>query len=609
MTTRGDKDAAATERAHDTKARRLARRRRSSSATATTPDTGFIEDPRGLAWAVALVALAVVLVDGSVLSAQAISFDDASFIQWNPIVGRPGWRSITQAFSEVAHPSTVRGYYIPLTMCSLMVDYALGARSTHLNVFHATSLALHLGTTLLFMLALHGMFRRIAPAALGALVFALHPLTVEPLAWVAERKTLLATFFALASLAAHVARARWPRHTLKLFALSLASYGLAVLSKPTATPLPVLLLLLDVWPLQRPSARAALEKLPFFAIAGVSAVVTYQSHEASAGLPTQADGGMSAVGLAIAHNLGFYLEKFLWPVRLTSVYARPEPFTLENPVVLRRLLLVLASGIGALALVRRTRGPLVGLAFFAVALGPTLGVVQFSWVTLSDKYAYMPVIGLLLPLTAGLAWLWNETEAPARLTHRRALVGACALLLVALALRTRSQLALWRDTETLMRHMVALAPESAHTHSMLGNALLDRDELAEAEREHARALALLPSHPYVWLYYMRAVERRGDAERALNGYRSLTARVPDMAEAHWFLGRAYASQGDPQRAARELQQAIALKPRLIPARLELARALLATGDRAASRAAVEASLEAYPDQPEALALLRQLRGS
>lgn len=555
----------------------------------------------------ALVALIVVLVDGPVLGAQAVSFDDATFIQWNPIVGRPGLASIGRAFSEVAHPSTVRGYYIPLTMVSLMADFALGARYADLRIFHATNLALHVATTLLLLLVWRGLFRRLAPAALVALAFALHPLTVEPLAWVAERKTLLASFFVLASLAAYVEHARRPAGSRPLLGASLVAYLLALLSKPTAIPLPLLLLLLDAWPLRRLGARALWEKLPFLALAALSAVVTYRSHAASAGLTAQGEGRAGEVSLLVAHNLGFYLEKFLWPAQLTSVYVPPRSLSfLEGEVALRVALVVAALALAAL-LRRRSPAPAVGLAFFALSLGPTLGVVRFSWVSVSDKYAYLPIIGLLLPLAAYLARAWDESRGAA--TRRRAALYVGAIVLAVLAARTRSQLSLWRDSETLQRHMATLAPDSANVHSLLGNTLLENGSLAEAEAEHSRALALAPNHPYARLYLLRVIELRGDSERALAGYRELALGLPAFAEAHWFLGRLYARRGDAQAAVRELSLAVAQKPQLMPARLDLAQALLGANDRGAAVRALEASLEIFPDQPRAIALLRQLSGA
>ncbi|HSW47129.1 MAG TPA: hypothetical protein VLM89_16315, partial [Phycisphaerae bacterium] len=206
------------------------------------------------------VAAAVTFVHWPVLSAQAISFDDeATFIE-NPLVQNPGWNSVRRFFGEVWISSVVRGYYRPLTLTSLMLDWAMGGRPDDLRAFHRTSLGLHVGCTLLLMLLCYQLFRRPVVAALVALLFGLHPLTVEPVAWVMERKTVLAAFFAFATFCAYVRFTRTCRRRWYVFALIL--YLFSLLSKPTTTPLPIFLLLIDYWPLRRFNRRAILEKIP-----------------------------------------------------------------------------------------------------------------------------------------------------------------------------------------------------------------------------------------------------------------------------------------------------------------------------------------------------------
>ena len=207
----------------------------------------------------------------------------SSNVSINQLVRNPSWNSTARFFGEVLKPSSVKGYYQPLAMVSLMLDWASGASLENLTPFHRTSLALHVINTMLVILFLHAVFGNPWLAALAGLLWGAHPMTIEVTSWLAERKTLLATLFSLCCLICYV---RWTRRPKRwLFAVALLLFVLALLSKPTSTPLPVLLLLLDCWPLRRLSLRALLEKIPFLIIAGVSSVITVASQARSGASP------------------------------------------------------------------------------------------------------------------------------------------------------------------------------------------------------------------------------------------------------------------------------------------------------------------------------------
>jgi len=190
------------------------------------------------------------------LSAQALSFDDHEYMAENPLVQNPGWSSARRFLTEVLEPSTIGGYYQPLNMISLMLDYALGGRPDNLLPFHRTSLALHMANTALVIVLLYLLFGRAWVAAGVGLLFGLHPMTVETITWVGERKTLLAAFFALWSLIIYVYFTR--KGNWKLYFGCMVMYVLALMSKPTSLPLPAAMLLMDYWPLGRGNAAYGL---------------------------------------------------------------------------------------------------------------------------------------------------------------------------------------------------------------------------------------------------------------------------------------------------------------------------------------------------------------
>lgn len=236
-----------------------------------------------------------------VLSVGALSFDDDQYLTNNELVRNPSWASARQFLSEVLEPSTVRGYYQPLTMISLMTDYALGGRPHNLLPFHRTSLLLHLANTVLVILLLHLLFGQAKVAVAVGLLFGLHPMTVEPIAWVSGRKTLLAAFFALWCLILYVRYAR--KRNGWCYAGCLAMHALALMSKPTSLPLPALMLLIDFWPLRRLKRSCVLEKLPLFVVGGIVSIITFvsQSGTSLAVLPGQSEPWR--IPMILCHNI------------------------------------------------------------------------------------------------------------------------------------------------------------------------------------------------------------------------------------------------------------------------------------------------------------------
>lgn len=620
--------------------------------------------PSVLTFVVPLVILSGVTfwVHSPALSAKALLFDDEQYLTKNLLVQQPGWTSAWRFLAEVVKPTTVGGYYQPLTMISLMLDYPFAERPFDVRPFHRTSLILHVANTVLVWVFLWQIFSMCGPvpaspdpvgnrlneksagpgsgtmwpAAMTALLFGLHPLTVEPIPWVGERKTLLATFFALISLILYV---RWVRSTSRgAYVGALMVFVLAMMSKPTVTPLPLLLLLLDLWPFRRFSRRTLMEKAPFLVLAGVFAVITFVSQSRSARVQLPQDYGPARIPLVLCHNIVFYLCKMVWPHDLSAHYPFPSPMDLSNSMILRGLI-----GTGLLIVVlalslRWTRAIAVGWLFFFLASLPTMQIVGFSNVIASDKYAYFPVLGICL-IVMGL-WLrcWKGKA-------KIVIAVIVMLLAVAEARTTRGYLAKWKDTKTLYQHMIALAPNSAPLyndlaadavrqglreqarpwfdravelepdnptwHSNRASNLFDLGRLDEAMAGYQEALRLAPefADPANGLgivlarkgrldeaeqYFRRALlikNEAPDVHSNLAGLYLLQGRNPEAAaeageavrlqpvnaEAHYHLGLANARQGALDQAQREFAQAIRLRSDYVDAQLSRAEVLMARG--------------------------------
>ena len=281
---------------------------------------------------IAIVLIIAAATHWTSLTARTLSFDDSQYLEGNRLVQNPSLDSTRRFFCEVLKPSTVGGYYQPLAMVSLMVDYACGGRADNLMPFHRTSLCLHLANIALIIILLYLLFGHLWAAVMVGLLFGVHPMTVEPIPWVGERKTLLSAFFALWCLITYV------RYTQKrswvLYSISLAMYALSLLSKPISITTPVLLLLLDYWPMRRLNKQAVLEKIPFFVIGTVSAVITLLSQNIAGGVKLPSEYGPWKIPLIVCHDIIFYLYKIVWPTNLSSHYPFPKPFDLSNPMLL-----------------------------------------------------------------------------------------------------------------------------------------------------------------------------------------------------------------------------------------------------------------------------------
>jgi tetratricopeptide (TPR) repeat protein len=465
-----------------------------------------------------------------VLDCGFVAFDDDLYVTDNRWVRAGlGLRGLAWAFT-----SFQAGNWHPLTWLSHMLDVSLFgvAPAGH----HATSLVLHAVAAVLAFGALAELTGSTWRAALAAALFALHPLRLESVAWIAERKDVLCGCFALAALWSW---ARWARSgTRRAWWGSLALFAAALASKPMAVTLPFLFLVLDAWPLGRLSSVGELgarvrEKLPFFALSAASCAVT---------LTAQASGivrvplGQRLANAAVAPTE--YLWRVVDPRELSVIY----PFhPLQGRLVLASLLLL-----GALATIawtqRRARPWLaVGGLWFLGMLVPTLGLVQVGAQAFADRYTYLPSLGLALALA------WELGALAARVPFGRVLAGAvAALLLTGCVVQTRAQVPVWHDTVSLFENAIVVTHSNWFAHTELGIAYAARGGPGDLKRARAQL--------------ENAVRTRSDYPRALAN-----------------LGRLEAETGEPQAGATLLERALGLEPGLAGGRFAYASALERAG--------------------------------
>lgn len=544
--------------------------------------SAVIPGPLAAALIAAVVAVAVAAVHWPVLSAQATSFDDDLYVTGNALVQDPGWTSLSRFFGEILNPSSVRGYYQPLTMTSLMLDWALGGRADDLSAFHRTSLALHMANSVLVAWCAFFLLRRqgggdavvVIAAATGGLLFGLHPLNVDAVAWVSERKTPLAAFFALLSVLGYVlaARSGLRRH----LAWSLVAFAGALLAKPTATTLPVLLLLLNLWPLRRWGRGVVLETIPYFVIAAVSTYITTRSQSTAADVVLAGDRTASDAVLLFCSNLAFYFQKFIVPTGLSIASARPYPLSLENPAV--------RSGVAGFALVavsaaislRWSRAWAVGVAFFTAAILPALGIIEFTWMNTAAKYAYLPMVGLVLPLAAAVMAIGRRVSAAGGLVLKgpAAVAAVCLLGILSVeAIGTRRRIAEWRDRATLFESMVRIQPENGAALNELAGVRFHEGRIDEAEALYRRAIEAAPANSFARVNLGIFLAQAGRFDEAWPWFHSgIEIRPREPAFRRQF-GSALVRAGLREDAVAQYLEAVRLAPEFDDARLELANVL------------------------------------
>jgi tetratricopeptide (TPR) repeat protein len=506
----------------------------------------------------------VLITHWPALSAQAVSFDDSQYFIDNFLVRDPSWESAKRFLTEVFEPSTVKGYYQPLTMISLMLDYAIGGHTENLTPFHRTSLLLHIANTAMIIVLLYQLFGNVWAAAGIGLLFGVHPLTVEVIAWTSERKTLLAAFFMLWSLILYVRFTR--RNNFKIYIGCVVMYVLALMSKPTSTPLPVMMLLMDYWPLRRLKWQTVLEKLPLFVIGGVSAVITYISQSRAGSVVTAEPYGPIQVLLVVCHNIIFYLFKMIWPVNLSSHYAFPKPFGLSEPTVIIGVVGTFILILLLLISLRRTRAALTGWLIFFVMVFPTMQVYRFSDVIAADKFIYLPSIGILMILTSFLVWICSADDT--RRHTKKYVILAFIVILPAGAesFASRQYLSKWKDTVSLFRHMIRVTPKAIPPRNCLGVAL----------------------------------RKRGEVEQAIECFTEMLKIDPNNFNAHVNIGVALASKGKLDEAASCYKEAIRLSPANAGIYRNLAIVLAAQGRIDEAVVVYREGLEHKPNHPEYL---------
>jgi tetratricopeptide (TPR) repeat protein len=552
-----------------------------------------------------------------------IPLDDPQYVSQNPcVLGGPGAGATRWAFTTF-HLCN----WHPLTWLSLQLDAALWGADP--RGFHLTNVLLHAANAALLFGALRALTGAFWRSAAVALLFGVHPLRVESVAWVSERKDVLSIFFGLAALRVYARYARAPSAP-RYLAVFLA-LALSLMAKATLVTLPCLLLVLDWWPLGRARSgrdwsHLVAEKVPLLALAAAACVVTYLAQqEGGATRSREAFPAAVRVGNAAVACVT-YLAKSAWPSGLAFFYPHPKG-SLPAWRVAGASLLLAAVMASTAALRRRAPYLLAGWLWYLGTLVPVLGLVQVGEQAMADRYTYFPQVGVLVALSWGVADL-----AAGRGTLATLAAAAAAL---ALATLTFGRLQLWRDPRALLeaslevtgpnevilsclgrayedgrddasaarcfREALATNPESALVLCNIGGLLARAGDLDEAARHLEKARDLAPGYAPVRVFLGGVYGRQDQPAAAAREYEEYCRLVPDSPHGYIELGKVYARQGDYERAARQFERACRLDPSSVEALLSLGRAEEERGNWASAAECYGGAARLCPGRPEALA--------
>ena len=549
---------------------------------------------------VLLVALTW-LVFGQTLRHEFVNYDDPDYVYQNSqITEGLSMSGIQWAFASVH----ARNWH-PLATISHMLDcelFGLNAAGHHF-----TSVLLHGVTALLLLLVLHQMTGHLWRSAFVAAAFAVHPLRVESVAWIAERKDVLSGLFFMLTLLAYVRYAR-NRSAARYLAVT-AAFILGLLSKPMLVTLPLVLLLVDYWPLRRfeqspgvtteSGSRAAvallIEKVPLFALSGVAALITYSIQQTGTGL-------RDALPLTWRINNAVvscvaYLWDLVWPTDLAPFYPHPEG-RLQLWMVALSAGLVLAVTVAAVVWRRQRPYLVTGWLWYVVMLVPVIGLVDVGAQSRADRYTYLPQIGIVLAVT------WAFVEMSAKWRHRqKVLVAGAILILVACSWSASVQTGRWRTSESLWRHTLEATSANHVAYNNLGNVFSQRGQIDEALAHYQQAVEIrsrnrLSQHDFLMALYQNnvgtALQLKGRIDEAIRHYHEAIRLQPDYGDVYQNLSGALAARGDVAASIEVLRKLLELQPANARAHADLGTLLLHTGNERDAVACYEEALRIAP---------------
>ena len=502
----------------------------------------------------ALVALLMVCGSLALYSQTSgfgyVAFDDESYVADNPHLRPP----INAAAVRWAFTTGYMANWHPFTWLSYMLDAALFGSKPGLA--HLVNAFLHGLNAAILFLALVSLTGRHIPALFAALLLLVHPLHVESVAWIAERKDVLFGLFWWLAAWAYAGYAR--KKSIWRYALVILAFAASLMSKPMAVTLPCALLLLDYWPLNRCSSprdalRLVLEKIPLFALSAGASAITFLAQRAEEAVMSADRIPWSARALNAIVSYGAYLCDMIWPSGLAAFYPHPGPHMAWGPVLLSAFALTMLM---LLCLRTRRTHPwnLMGLLWYLGTLTPVIGIVQVGLQARADRYAYLPLVG------AYIALAWTADSCCTTKTRTRVCLALGCAAVCALAVTTWVQTGYWRDGETLFRRALAVTERNGMAHYNLGVILSRKGSHAEAEQQFRETIKFEPERKAAYNNLGGSLAAQGKNEEAALAFMDAIQHERDNPEIYYNLAATLMKLGRVTEAKGRLAETLRLKP-------------------------------------------------
>jgi len=489
--------------------------------------------------------LATLAAYAQVFQHDFVNYDDPDYVTENVHV-RAG---LTSDGLRWAFTSGDDANWLPLTRLSNMLDVQLFG--LHSGFHHLVNVLLHALSTLLLFAVLRRTTGALWRSALVAFLFALHPLHVESVAWIAERKDVLSAFFWFLTLWAYVRYVEKP--VFGRYWLVLAAFALGAMSKPMIVTLPFVLLLLDVWPLRRTPPVRVLEKVPLFVISIASSLVTYfVQQRGGAVIPLDTISIATRISNALVSYIA-YIVQMLWPLRLAAFY--PLPSDIPAWQVVAAAIAVLGISFLAVRSLRSSPYFATGWFWYLGTLVPVIGLVQVGSQSRADRYTYIPLVGIFILIA------WGAAEVSERWPRAKpALISLCALACAACFTLTLFQIRYWKNSQVLFEHAIRVTSNNHVAYNGLGLALRSQGRLEDAIPNYEQALRIKPQYPDANTNLGEVLLLKGHPEAAIPHLLTALSVKPDSAEAHVNLGAALNKLGKHAESIAEYREALRLQP-------------------------------------------------